>query len=69
MLPCFTLVLLSVVNFANTSMKVITLHGNHPLRRRHFLGGRGSKKGQICRREGIGVKNRENLSPSLMDGP
>ena len=26
MLPCATLVLLSVVNFANTSMKVITLH-------------------------------------------
>ena len=43
----------------------------------HFLRGEGSKIGQICqwiivkncRRREVGVKNRENLPTSLMDGP
>ena len=51
--------------------------GTIHLRRRHFLGGEGSKIGQICRRivvkncrrRGVGVKNCENLPTSLMDGP
>ena len=48
------------------------LIGTIHLRRRHFLGGEGSKIYQICRRivvkitdgGGVGVKNRENLPTS-----
>ena len=51
--------------------------GTIHLRRRHVLGGEGSKIGQICWRivvkncrwRGVGVKNSENLPTSLMDGP
>ena len=47
-------------------------YGTIHLRRRHVLGGEGSKIGQICRRivvkncrrRGVGVKNRENLPTS-----
>ena len=46
--------------------------GTIHLRRRHVLGGEGSKIGQICRRivvkncrrRGLGIKNRENLPTS-----
>ena len=47
------------------------------LRRQHFVGGQGSKIGQICqqiviknfRQKRDGVKNHKNLPTSSMDGP
>ena len=46
----------------------IVFKGTINLERQHFLGGRGKKIGQICRRKRVGgrggVKNRENTPTS-----